>query len=61
MSSNSKNDVSAGHRQVMHDEPRLTRRFGARLPEIDVVRNSLTAHAAIGSRHEHGCSKERAQ
>jgi hypothetical protein len=51
--------VSAGCSRIAirHDELRLTLRFRARLPGIDVVRNPLVAHAAIGSQEEPGCSK----
>jgi hypothetical protein len=52
--------VSAGYCRiaVLHDKLRLALRFRARLPEIDDVRNPLTAHAAIGSQEEPGCSRE---
>jgi hypothetical protein len=54
--------VSAGYSRIaiLHDKLRLILRFRARLPEIDDVRNSLIAHAAIGSEEEHGRSKEHA-
>jgi hypothetical protein len=51
--------VSAGDGRIgiRHDKLHLTRRFRARLSEIGDVRSSLTAHAAIGSQQEPGCSK----
>jgi hypothetical protein len=54
--------VSAGYSRIaiLHDKLRLTVRFRARLPEIDVVRNPLIAPASTGSQEEHGCSKEHA-
>jgi hypothetical protein len=59
MASGSAIHVSAGNSRmaVRHDKLRLTRRFRARLPENDDVRNPLIAHAAIGSQEEPGCSK----
>jgi hypothetical protein len=62
MISSSTIHASAGYRgtAILHDKLRLTLRFSARLPEIDDVRNSLIAHAAIGGEEQHGCSKERA-
>jgi hypothetical protein len=45
---------------ILHDKLRLALRFRARRPEIDDVRNPLTAHAAIGSQEERGCCKEHA-
>jgi hypothetical protein len=51
--------VSAGGSRIANrrDELHLTLRFRGRLAEIDVVRNPLVAHAAIGSQEEPGCSK----
>jgi hypothetical protein len=62
MTSSSAIHVSAGCSRIaiLHDWLRLTLRFRARLPGIDDVRNPLTAHAAIGSQEEPGCSKEHA-
>ena len=62
MTSSSKIYVSAGYSRIaiLHDKLRLTLRFRARLTEIDDVRNSPIAHAAIGSQEEHRCSKEHA-
>ena len=62
MTSSSTIHVSAGYSRIaiLHDKLRLILRFRARLPEIDDVRNSFIAHAAIGSQEEHGRSKEHA-
>jgi len=51
--------VSAGCSRIAirHDTLRLTGRFRARVRHIDHVRNPLTAHAAIGSHENPGCSK----
>jgi hypothetical protein len=63
MTSSSSIQVSAGDCRIaiLRDKLRLALRFRARRPEIDDVRNPLTAHAAIGSQQEHGCSKEPAR
>ena len=55
MTSSSTIHVSAGYSRIaiLLDKLRLTLRFGARLPEIDDVRNPLIAHAAIGNPTEH--------
>jgi hypothetical protein len=45
---------------IRHDMLRLTLRFRERLREIDVVRNPLIAHVAVGSQDEPGCSPEHA-
>jgi hypothetical protein len=46
---------------ILRYELRRALRFRARHPEIDDARNPLTAHAAIGSQQERGCSKEHAR
>jgi hypothetical protein len=56
MTSGSAIHLSAGWSWIRQDRLRLTRRFRARLPEIDDARNPLIAHAPIGSQ-EDGCSK----
>ena len=62
MTSSSTIDVSAGYSRIaiLLDKLHLTLRFRTRLPEIDDVRNPLTAHAAISSHEVPGCSKEHA-
>jgi hypothetical protein len=63
MTSSSSIHVNAGCRRIAirHDKLRVTFRVRARLPEINVVRNPLIAHAAIVSQQEHGCSTEHAR
>ena len=63
MTSSSSIHVNAGDCRIAirRDELRLAFRFRARLPEIYVVRSALTAHAAIGSQEEYGCSREPAR
>jgi len=53
--------VSAGYSwiEILLDKLRLTLRLRAQLPEID-VRNPLIVRAVIGSREQHGCSKDHA-
>jgi len=62
MTSSSSIHVDAGSCRIAirHDKLRLTFRVRARLPEIDIVRNALLAHAAIGGQEQHGCSTEHA-
>ena len=52
--------VGHGWIAILLDKSSLILRSRARLPKIDDVRNPLIAHAAIGSREVHGCSKEHA-
>ena len=63
MTSSNSIHVNAGDCRIaiLRDELRLALRFRARHPEIDDVRNPLTAHAAIGSQQEHGRSRELAR
>ena len=49
-----------GRIAILHDELRVALHFRARLSEIDDVRNTLIAHAAIGSHEKHVSSKEHA-
>jgi hypothetical protein len=51
MTSSSTIHVSAGYSwiAILLDKLRLSLRYRLQLPEIDDVRNPLTAHAAIGS------------
>src|ERR1700727_2342640 len=46
--------------KILLDKLRLTLRFRVRVPEINDVRNPLTAYGAIGSQEDHGCSGARA-
>ena len=53
--------VSAGCSRIAIplDKLRLTLRFRAQLPKMD-VRNPLRASVVIGSQERHGCSKDHA-
>jgi hypothetical protein len=44
---------------ILLDKLRLSLRFRAQLPEID-VRNPRIVHGVIGSQEQHGCSKDHA-
>ena len=61
MTSSSSIHVNAGDCRIAIRRDELRLAFRARLPEIYVVRSALTAHAAIGSQEEHGCSREPAR
>jgi hypothetical protein len=54
--------VTAGDRRVavLHDKLRLSVRFRARRPDVEVVRNRCKVRAAVGSPEQPGCPQERA-